>query len=51
MKIIYLKKLPRWDYHSPLKVLDEKEAIAWANCQGAVVLYRWEKGKLWLIRA
>ena len=47
MKIKKLKKLPTWDYTSPLKVLNEKEAIKWANGKQ---LYRWEKGKLWIVK-
>ena len=48
MKIIQLKKLPKWDYRSPLKELDKKEAIKWAGCKQ---LYYWKEGKLWIIKA
>lgn len=47
-KIIQLKKLPKWLYYSPLKMLNEKEAIAWANCKQ---LYYWKEGKLWIVKA
>jgi hypothetical protein len=50
MKVIQLKKLPKWDCRCPLKVLNEKEAIAWAKGKGATMLYRWGRGKLWLIK-
>ena len=46
-KIIQLKKLPKWLYHSPLKVLSEEEAIAWANGKQ---LYYWKEGKLWIVK-
>ena len=47
-KIIQLKKLPKWDYRSPLKELDEKEAIAWSKGKQ---LHYWKEGKLWIVKA
>ena len=48
MKIIKLKKLPRWLYTSPLAILSESQAIIWATGRGAEVLYVFNDQ--WIVR-
>ena len=47
-KTIQLKKIPKWNFRSPLKVLNEEEAIKWSGCKQ---LYYWKEGKLWIVKA
>ena len=39
MKLIKLKKLPRWQYTSPMSSMSERKARIWAEGRGAKVLY------------
>ena len=48
MKIIKLKKFPRWSYTSPLGLLGENEAVIWAEGRGAKVLYLYQDQ--WIVR-
>ena len=48
MKLVRLKKLPRFTYTSPLGTLNENQAVIWAEGRGADVLYEF-KGQ-WIIR-
>ena len=50
MKIIKLKKLPRWQYTSPLGVYTEAEAIVWAAGRGADTLYYFAPTEQWIVR-
>lgn len=50
MKVIKLKKLPSFDYTSPMAILSETQAIVWAAGRGVKTLYYCEKMEQWIIR-